>query len=339
MSDREAPDPGRVGAHLILTSYRRTQFIAAAAALGIFDRLSSGPQPAPELAAASGSHAKSLYRLLRALVAMQVLEEDPDGRFRLTPLGRHYTSDGLGPAARYFASDPGWSAWSRLADAVRTGERAFELVHGMRDWDYYVQHPESGAVFDAAMRSLTSPSAGPVIAAHDFSRYRTVVDVGGGDGTLLAAILLAHPGLEGVLFDRPDVVTRARERLAAAGLADRCQMVSGSFLDSVPEGGDAYVMKWILHDWEDGDAERILATCRRSMAAGTDLVVVERIVPEHIGPQDIEIVMSDLQMLVMNGGVERTERQFAALLAATGFRFVSLTATGTPVSVLRAVAE
>lgn len=335
----EEPDPGRVAAFVLLTGYRRTQCLGAAVALGIFDRLSSGPQPVSELAAASGSHAPSLHRLLRALVAMQVLEEDSDGRFGLTPLGRHFTSDRFGPAARHFASDPGWSAWSGLAGAIRTGERAFDLVHGMRDWDYYVQHPESGARFDAAMRSLTSPSAGPIIAAHDFSRYRTVLDVGGGDGTLLAAILLANPGLEGVLFDRPDVVERARERLAAAGVADRCRMVAGSFLESVPGGADAYVMKWILHDWEDADARRILTTCRSAMAEGSDLVVVERVIPEHVGPQDVEVVMSDLQMLVMNGGVERTERQFRELLAATGFRLVSVTATGTPVSVLRAVAE
>ncbi len=336
--DAAAKAATRVAAFLLMTGYRRTECLAAAVGLGLFDRLHSRPATAAELAVETRTSAQHLGRLLRALVAMEALDEDAEGAFHTTDVGAMFTSDGLGPAVRLFTSEPQWRAWSRLEDSVRTGERGFDLEHGMRDWDFYALHPEIGAIFDAGMRSFTGSSATAIIAAHDFSRYTTVADIGGGDGTLIAAILAAHPGLRGILFDRAAVVERAGQRLAAQGVRDRCRTVAGDFLEEIPSGADAYVMKWILHDWEDADARRILANCRRAMETGDHLVVVERVIPDRVGADDLEATMADLQMMVMNGGVERTESEFRELLLHSGFRIVTVTPTGTPVSVVHAVA-
>ena len=328
----------RGAALMLLTGYRRTQCLGTAVRLGLFDRLRTDAATAGELADTTGANSRHLSRLLRALAAMEVLVEAEDGRFLCTDLGRQFTSEGLGPAARYMVSEPQWHAWRRLEDSVRTGETGFDIQHGMSDWDYYAGHPETGAMFDAAMRSMTGPAAAPIVAAHDFSKYATVADIGGGDGTLLIAILEANPQLHGTLFERPSVIDRAVARLTEAGLGDRWRVVSGDFREGVAGGLDAYVMKWILHDWEDREAIRILEACRRAMGAGAELIVVERVMPERLGPKDLEVALADLQMMVMNGGVERTESEFRALLDGTGFRLEGVAATGTPVSVLRAVA-
>lgn len=277
----------RLDAFVMLTAYRRTQCLAAAVALGLFDRLDSGSATAGELAEVTGTNTDHLGRLLRALVAMEALSQDGGGRFQCTELGRQFTGGALGPMALSMASRPSWTAWSRFEESVRTGQRGFDLEHGMRDWDFYATHPEFGAMFDAAMRALTGPAAAAVVATHDFSTYGTVMDVGGGDGTLLIAILTAHPRLHGILFDRPSVIERSVKRLAEAGLGDRCRTVAGDFLEEVPGGADAYLMKWILHDWEDRDARRILTTCRRAMTAGSDLIVIERVMPESVGAADL----------------------------------------------------
>ncbi len=322
----------------MLTGYRRTQCIGVAVSLGLFERLHLRSLTAAELAEECSVDPPSLDRLLRTLVAMELLVEDDEGRFHPTPTGRHFKSDELGPMALYVTSQPHWRAWSRLEDSIHSGQRAFDLEYGMRDWDFYATHPQTGAIFDAAMRSLTSPAAAAIIGAHDFSGYPIVADIGGGDGSLLIAILSANPKVEGILFDRPEVVERAARRLTETGLGDRCRAVGGSFLEEVPSGADAYLMKWILHDWEDRDAGRILTVCRRAMVTGTDLIVVERVLPDRVGPDDLEVVLADLQMMVMNGGLERTESEFRDLLAGSGFRLATITPTGTPVSILRAVA-
>lgn len=338
MKTAPTPQSPRLAALLMLISYRRTHCLGVAAQLRLFDRLDAKPQTAAELADECAVDPRSLRRLVRALMAMDLLVEDDEGRLSSTPIGAHFTSGQLAPLARYATSEPVRRAWSRLGDSIRTGERAFDLEFGMRDWDYYAAHPEAGAIFDGAMRALTSPAAAAIIAAHDFSGYRSVADIGGGDGSLLIAILSAHPTLEGILFDRPGVIERATPRLRELGLEERCQTVEGSFFEEVPGGADAYLMKWILHDWEDRDAQRILAACRRAMTVGTDLIVVERVAPNRVGPDDLELALADLQMMVMNGGLERTESEFRELLAGAGFRLDAISATGTPVSVLRAVA-
>jgi orsellinic acid C2-O-methyltransferase len=333
------PEANRVAAFLLLTAYRRTQCIATAVGLGLFDRLRSGTATAGELSRETGADARKLLRLLRAMVAMEVLVQDASGGFLCTELGRLFAGDQLGPMVRFLAGDPQWRAWSKLEASVRTGQRAFDLEHGMRDWDLYAADPKVGAIFDAAMGSMTGPAAQAIVAAHDFSTSAVVVDVGGGDGTLLAAILTANPHVHGILFDRPSVIARAVRLLTDARLHDRCRTIAGDFLEEIPSGADTYLMKWILHDWEDRDATRILTNCRRAMEAGSDLIVVERLIPETVSANDLEVVMADLQMMVTNGGVERSEPEFRDLLRNSGFELLGVTPTGTPVSVLRAVAR
>lgn len=328
----------RAAALRLITGYRITRLAGAIVELGIPDRLASEPQGAEDLATATGVHAPSLRRALRLLVAAEVLEEDERGRFSLTPLGQELRSDRLGPLARFYGSDFHWQVWAQADHSIRTGERSFDLVHGMRNWDYYAKNPKAGAIFDAAMSSNTGGLARAVVSAYDFCRFGLVADIGGGDGTLLAEILRACAGVRGVLFDMPSVIDRARVRMEERGLLDRCELVGGSFLESVPTGADAYVMKAILHDWEDGQARKIVGNISEAAGKGATLVVVERVLPERVGPADLDHLLTDVNMMVGNGGLERTEAEYGRLLAAGGFELKQIVATGTAVAVIEAVA-
>ncbi len=291
-----------------------------------------------ELAEESGVHQPSLRRLLRALAAMEIIEEDEVARYHLTSLGDQLRADMLGPAASLFNSELYWSTWLNLDHSIRTGDRAFDHVFHTTDWDYYAKHPEYGARFDAAMQANTAPVTEAVAAAYDFSRYTTLTDVGGGNGTMLAAILRLHSTLRGVLFDRPHVIERARARFEEAALADRIQLVAGDFLEWVPPGSDAYVMKSIIHDWEDEHAAKILTRCRAAAETGAHLLLIERVLPEQIGPEHMEIVLMDLNMMVNNGGRERTEIEYRALLDGAGFHLERLVETSAGPFVLESVA-
>jgi hypothetical protein len=321
----------------LVNGYQVSQAIHVAAVLGVADHLAGGPRASDELAAATGSHPRALYRLLRALAAVGVFREEPGRRFALTPLGACLRSDApapVGPLAEFAASPPQWQAWGALLHSVRTGENAFRHVHGVDVWAYRAAHPAAGEVFDRAMTGLTRTVAAAVRAAHDFSRYGTVVDVGGGQGELLAALLAAHPALRGVLFDQPHVVAGAPAALGAAGVAARCRVVGGDFFAAVPAGGDAYVLKQILHDWEDAEATAILRSCRRAIGPAGRLLVIERGIaaPNEGAPGKL----TDLLMLVSAGGQERTEEEYAALFAAGGFRLVGVTPTAAGMSILEA---
>jgi orsellinic acid C2-O-methyltransferase len=330
-----AQDPRRAMLRLI-TAYRMSACVHVAAELGLADLLAEGARTSAELAGQTGAHEPSLRRLLRALVAMEALEE-AGGRFQLTAVGEELRSERLRGAARFFAGRNEWEPWGALQHSVMTGERAFDHVYGMRNWDYYVRHPDAGARFDAAMNSMTSGQAERIVAAYDFSRLGTVVDVGGGDGTLLAEILRANPGLQGVLYDREDVIARAAGRLERMGLSDRCRLVGGDFLQSVPGGADAYVMKSILHDWDDAGVKQIVGRCREAGGPAAPLLVLERVLPATVSPEALEALTSDLNMMVANGGMERTEAEFRELLGAGGYRLQRVVPTGTVQSVLEAV--
>lgn len=333
----QAQNP-RTAALRLIGAYRISRFIGILAELGLPDRIAEEQQSADSLAAASGVHAPSLRRLLRLLVAAEVLEEDVQGRFRLTPIGEELKSDRLGPLARYFGAPFHWEAWTRADHSIRTGACAFDFVHGMHDWDYFAKNPEAGALLDAAMSSNTSGLAKAVVSACDFSRFAVVADVGGGDGTLLAEILRGCPGVRGMLFDLPTVIERARPRMAERGLADRCELVAGSFLESVPRGANAYTMKAILHDWDDVSAAKVVANVRQAAEPGSVLLVVERVLPERVGPDDLEALLADVLMMVGTGGLERTEADYRRLFASGGYRLEQVVPTGTLVSVLEAVA-
>lgn len=323
----------------LVNGYQVTQAIHVAAVLGIADLLADGPRRSDDLAAATKSHPEALYRLLRALAGVGVFREEEDRHFSLTELGACLCSDAPEPVSGWaaFVGEPyQWQAWGALEHSVRTGENAFRHVHGIDSWTYRAHHPELSASFDRAMTSLSRQVATAVLAAFDFGRFARIVDIGGGNGALLAAILTRYPASHGVLFDQPHVVSGAGPILEAAGVADRCQVVGGSFFETVPQGGDAYILKAILHDWEDGPCIQILQGCRQSMAEGTALLVIER----ELGQpnQDPDPKFSDLNMLVGPMGQERTPAEYAALFAAAGFRFGGVTPSAAGTGVYEGIA-
>ncbi|HEU0169745.1 MAG TPA: methyltransferase [Chloroflexota bacterium] len=322
----------------LVNGYQVSQALHVAATLGIADLLRAGPRSAEDLATATSTHEGALYRLLRALASVGVFREEAGRRFALTPLGDCLRSDApepVGPWATLIGEAYYWQAWGHLRHSVRTGENAFRALHGMDVWAYREGRPEASVVFDRAMTGNSRRVAEAVLAAYDFSRFACVVDVAGGQGAFLGAMLSRHPSMRGVLFDQPHVVAGVAEVLAGAGVAERCRVVGGSFFDAVPEGGDAYVLKAILHDWEDEEATAILRTCRHAMGSAGTLLVVERVVGAP--NEEAATKFSDLNMLVMPGGRERTLDEYAVLFSAAGVRLAGATPAGAGVNVIEGV--
>lgn len=297
-----------------------TQLLYVAARLGVADLLAEGPRTGAELAAAVGADPDLLTRALRGLVLEEVLAEEEGGRFALTELGHCLRADAPGSMRGPVLArgEVYYQAAAGTLAAVRHGGTAFEHVHGDRFFDHLRRHPEQEAAFQASMTGRSEQEAGDVVAAYDFGGIGRLVDVGGGHGILLGAILRSAPELRAVLVDQPAVVADARRRLAADGVADRCQLVGGDFFAEVPAGADAYLLSRVLHDWTDDAAHRVLATCRSAMGPDSRLLVVEAILPERAADQPAVIRM-DLHMLVLLGARERTEAQFRRLLADAGF--------------------
>jgi O-methyltransferase domain/Dimerisation domain len=291
----------------IIDAFQASRAVHVAAELGIADLLRSGPREIDDLAVATHTHSRSLYRLLRTLSAVGVFREDDGRRFALTDVGEYLLSDIPGSLrgwARLLGRRYYWQAWGALLHSVQTGAVAFDHVHGRGVWEYRAEQPVDAQIFDRAMATGTQVIAEAVLAVRDFSPFGCVVDVGGGDGTLLGKILTAHPSSRGVLFDQPHVVKRATPLLQSAGLAHRCQAIGGNFFESVPAGGDAYLLKWILHDWDDDASIAVLRSCRRAMPPDGRLLVVEHVIgPPNESPSGR---LMDLNMLVITGGHERT---------------------------------
>ncbi len=310
-----------------------SQALAVAADLGIADLLKDGTKTAADIARATSASQDGVYRLLRALASLGLFAESANRKFRLMPLGQLLRTDStqaLGAYARFVAHESTWRPWGELRYSVRTGEPAFDRVFGMPVFEYFAKTPEAAAVFDAAMTSISTMEARAVAAAYDFSRIGTLVDVGGGHGLMLMMLLNAHKQLRGVLFDLPHVTGGA---LHVADFADRCQVVAGDFLVSVPEGGDAYILKHIVHDWDDERAIQILGNCHRAMSSGGRLLLVDPVIPPgntaHFGK------LLDLEMLVLTPrGRERTRAEFQDLLKRSGFRLRRVVATNTHLSVV-----
>lgn len=323
----------------LVNGYQVTQAIHVATVLGIADLLVDGPRSSDDLAAATATHAGTLYRVLRALASVGVFREEADRHFALTDLGACLRSDAPEPVGGWaaFVGEPyHWQAWSELLGSVRTGENAFRRVHGTDPWTFRVRHPELSAGFDRAMTDISRVLSAALLVAYDFGRFGQIVDVGGGNGAFLAAILARFPEMRGILFDQPHVVSGAEPVLAAAGVADRCGVVGGSFFGAVPAGGDAYILKAVLHDWEDEPCTRILRTCRKAMVDGSAVLVVERDLGQP--NQDPDAKFSDLNMLVGPAGQERTPDEYAGLFAAAGFRFVGFTPSAVGTGVYEGVA-
>lgn len=322
----------------MVNGYQVSQAICVAATLGIADHLTNGPRTSDDLAAATDAHPRSLYRLLRALASVGVLHEGDARQFSLTSLGACLRSDvehSVAPWARMVGRPYYRDAWSELLHSVRTGENAFAHVHGTGVWQYRIEHPEESLIFDRAMSSFVPAVAAAVLAAYDFSRFEVVMDVGGGQGALLAAILSLNPLQRGILFDQPQVVEGAGAVLQAASVAERCQVIGGDFFLAVPEGADAHVMKWILHDWDDERSMAILKSCRRAIRPDGKLVVLDAVLaPPNEGAR---AKFADLNMLAVPGGQERTRDEFASLFAATGFRMTNVVDATARISIIEAV--
>jgi hypothetical protein len=295
--------------------------IYVAAKLGIADLLADGPRSSAQLAQATGAHAPSLYRVLRLLAALNVLREQPHGHFALTPLGERLRS-GVPGSLSYWAmlTDPlgGLQPFDRILDSVMSGEAGLKLAYNETSFEYLAKHPVAAANFQAAMSERTAAFAPSVAETYDFSRMGRIVDVGGGRGTLLAAILAARTHLHGVVFDLPEGVTGAAETLQAGGVADRCAIESGDFFVAVPPG-DGYLLANVLQDWDDERSVAILRNCRRAMNGDGRVLIVQRMIFED-PEKSIPTLVSDLKMLVLTGGQERTEEEYAHLLAGADLR-------------------
>jgi hypothetical protein len=313
----------------------RAQGIAVAAELKVADALADGPLTADELARRVGADPDALARLMRALISEGIFSRRGDGRFALNALGETLRSDApmsMAGMAR-LVGHPGYREhWSGLLDAVRTGEAVPPKLRGMGGWDYLAQSPDLAAVFNEAMTSVSEFAVDPVVAAYDFAPYRTIIDVGGGHGRLLAAIVRATPGASGVLYDLPQVVEGAPALLEKHGVADRVRTVGGSFLDAVPEGGDAYVLKNVIHDWPDTEAVTILSHVRKAAGPGRTLLLVEFVIPDHDRP--FLGKWADMEMLVQVAARERTADEYRKLYEQAGFQMTRIVPTAGPISLV-----
>ena len=321
----------------MVNGYQVSQALHVAAALSISDLLAAGPRTVAELAEVTATHAPTLLRLMRALESVGVYRCDEAGRYASTELGEQLRTDVPGSIAGWaaYVGRPYYrQAWTGLLDSVRTGANAFAATHGTTVWEFRQRHPEEQEIFDAAMTATAGVVAQALVESYDFGRFETIADVGGGVGTLLAAVLQRYPAVHGVLFDQPEVVAGAAADLQTAGRTGRCQLIGGDFFDSVPAGADAYLLKAIIHDWLDTEAVTILRACRRAMRDDATLLLVEQLVGQ--GSDPAHTAFSDLNMLVSPGGQERTIDEYRALLEAAGFSVTGVAETGTPVFVIEA---
>lgn len=327
--------PPSVGMLQMISGFWISRAIYIAAKLGIADQLRDGPKTVDELAVATATHAPSLYRVLRALASVGVFSEDKERGFALTPLAQTLRTDAPGSLRAFATVELGeehYPAWGELLHSVRTGEIAFDRAFGMPVWKFFEQNPQNAKTFNDAMTGFTLAVNDAVLSSYDFSSIGTLVDVGGGHGSLIASILKANPQMRGVLFDAPPVIEGARHRIKDEGIAERCEAVAGDFFDSVPRGGDAYIVKWILHDWDDEQSVTILKNCHCAMAEDGKLLVVEAVVPEGSEPHFSKYM--DLNMLIMTGGRERTEDEYRRLLEASGFELKRIVPTNSPMSII-----
>lgn len=323
----------------ICMGLRASQALFVAAKLGIADLLAHGAMTSDELATATGTHAPSLRRLMRALVALGVFTESENDRFSLAPSGELLRSGSPGSqrsAVLFLAGAVRWGCWSDLLGSVRSGEAAADRVLGMPLFDYYACHQEESLIHDEAMGAFSTAFAAALLEVYDLSGYRCAVDVGGGSGQFLAEILRAHPQLNGVLYDLPHVVARATPVLSAAGVADRCRVEAGSFFETVPAGGDLYLLKNITHDWDDTRAEAILAKCRTVMSVHATLLVLDRLLPDRAEcGRNVDAYLIDLEMLTLApSGRERTRREMETLFSDAGFSLTNVLATASSLCII-----
>lgn len=325
----------------MIAGFRTSRAIYAAVRLKLADALREGPMDADAIAEITATHGPSLERLLRALASVGVVAHDGDGRFALTPLGATLDSRAQGSLhawAEVALGGEHYAAWGELEHGVRHGAVPFDHVFGTDVWSYRSRHAERGALFSQGMASLAGTFDEALLANAAFANIRCLVDVGGGDGTMLLALLQRHPAMRGVLFELPHIAEAARTRVTAAGFADRCGVVAGDAFESVPRG-DGYLLCRVLHDWNDQRARAVVERCARAGAVDGRLFVIERLLPQRFDASDRArtAALADLAMLVMTGGRERREEEFADLLGSAGFRIVQVAQSPCGLALIEAV--
>jgi SAM-dependent methyltransferase len=331
----EVPPPAAMMG--LITGYWISQAVGVVALLGVADHLGKSARSSEDLARDVGADPQALYRVLRLLASIGVFEKVGPRSFALTPLGDTLRSDTPGSVRNFAITEtaPGhWQPWGRLYEGVRTGQPMAREALGMEFFEWYAQNPEEAGFFSAAMGNLSALAAGELVRVYDFSAVRTLVDVGGAHGVLLASVLRANPGARGILFDLPHVIATAGEAIDAQGLSERCELVSGDFFEGVPEGADLHLLKQIVHDWDDERVTQLLQNCHRALAPAGTLLLVEMVVPGDNRPSLAQAM--DLNMLVLLGGRERTEEEYQRLLQGAGFRLDRVLPTHSPFSVIEA---
>lgn len=332
-SDETASDRMR----RLITAQFISQSIYTVVRLGVADMLGTEPRSAAELARSAGADPRALYRVLRLLAAVGVFEHTEDDTFALNELGaclREGVPGSMRSAVMLFCEEP-YRAAADLLHTVRTGQTAFEHVYGAGHFEYLAAHPDAARTFHQAITELTSLAHEALLRAYDFSKAGTVVDVGGGEGRLLATILKACPGSRGLLYELGPAIAGGRKLITAEGLADRCEVIEGDFFTSVPAGGDLYVLKSVVHDWDDERVVALLQSCRHAMHAGARLLIIERIISGRSGP--VHAKVNDIIMLAVTGGQERTEAEYAGLLERAGFSLSSVIFTASGFGLVEAV--
>jgi orsellinic acid C2-O-methyltransferase len=335
MADTANDDALRRMLQQLIFGFFPSAVLSVAARLRVPDLVAAGPKSSDDLAGETDTHPPSLYRLLRALAYLGILDETEPRHFGLTDMGellRSDVPDSMWATTQLFCGEGVWRSWGDLMAGVQTGKPSYERGIGSEPFTEFAHNAEGSKNFNRAMSEGTRREAPGIIGSYDFSRFHTLVDVGGGDGTLLAAILGATPGLRGVLFDTGAGLAEAPRRLADEGVEERCDVVEGDFFEAVPEGGDGYIMKSIIHDWDDERCVTILGNCRRAMNPGGKVIVVEPVVPAKVKPSFalLGVVMSDLNMLMNTGGRERTEEEFASILNSAGLQLTGVSRVPKP---------
>ncbi|BBX96238.1 methyltransferase [Mycobacterium lacus] len=329
--------PAPIAMTELIMGHMASQAIAVAAELRVADALANGPLHRDELAREVGANPVALARLLRALISRGIFRQLRDGRYALTPMADTLRSDApvsVAGWARYYGSQEYREFWSFLVEAVRTGQSVVPSLRGVDGFAYLAQHPQLASLFNDGMTAISEVAAASVVTAYDFGKFSVVVDVGGGHGRLLAAVLAAAPNARGVLFDLPNVVTGAPEVLDRAGVSGRVRVEGGSFFDSVPTGGDVYILQFVIHDWGDEAAQRILRNVAEAAHDQATLLLVEMVIPQH--HREFAGNWADLDMLVLGEGQERTAAAHQELLRRSGFQLTRIIQTVSPFCVIEA---
>jgi len=321
----------------VIFGFWLSRCVYIAAKLGLADLVQDGARTPAELAVLTGTHAPSLSRVLRALASTGWLQEESDGRFGPTALTAGLQSGTPGSLRALATTELGeehYPAWGNLLFSVRSGELAFDDVFGMPNWQYWAGHAEHADIFNRAMSEMTAIIEPAVLSICDLSGAKTIVDIGGGRGTLMSSMLQAYPEARGIVLDLPHVIEQGRQLIAERGLQDRCELIAGDFFQKVPSGGDVYVLKWVIHDWTDAQSIAILKNCHAAMPPHGRLLLIEAPLPPRNEPSLHKLM--DINMLVMTGGRERTEAEYRSLLEAAGFTLTRVTVTPLELAILEA---